>query len=937
MAKFALEMFKSFKWWWAFPLLLVFWSVLAGSSTLISDKIDYSTQVKPILNRRCIMCHGGVKQSGGWSILFRDEALGKTKSGKYAIVPFDASSSEMMRRVTSHDPEERMPYHKEPLKSEEIDILRRWIDEGAVWGEHWAYQSVEPVAVPKPNGIWQSIVSWFSSDPMQNWAKNDIDYFVLDKLKQEKMSPSPMADKSTLLRRVSLDLTGMPPSMSLATAYFKDTSPKAYEVLVDSLLKSKHFGERWASVWLDLARYADTKGYERDDSRSIWRYRDWLIRAFNQDMPYDQFLSKQLAGDLLENPTDDDYIATAFHRNTMTNDEGGTENEEFRTAAVLDRVSTTWAALNGTTFACVQCHSHPYDPFTHEEYYKFMAFFNNTRDEDSHGDYPLLRNFAKQEDSLKVFQLKDWVAQNASQEKAKEVEKFVRLWQPAVNSLNADQFTNGELADTKWMSLRANGKGRIQHINLTGKTKLIYRVRTFQPNSTVLIRAGSHEGQLLATLKLPKTDGGWKILEADLSPINGVQDLFFECRNPAFSAKPDEGLEQFDWFYFTEAFPGEGKAGYEDMKKAFWDLLEAPIRVTTPVMMDNPKDMFRKTNLFERGNWLTKGKEVSAGTPHILSPFPKNQPVNRLGLAKWMTSTQQPLTARVMVNRLWEQLFGMGLVETLEDFGTQGNLPSHPEMLDYLAYRFMHEDGWSIKKTLKEMVMSATYQQSSKATPEQIEKDPQNKYLGRGGRIRLAAEQVRDQALVTSGVFSPKMYGRGVMPYQPKGIWESPWNGASWTISKGEDQYRRMIYTYWKRTSAYPSMLTFDGASREVCLARRIRTNTPLQALVTLNDSSYVDMSRHFMKRILQETANTSDVKTQIQKGYSLAMYKSISASKLRILMDLYQRALKDYQLKPAESAKLLAVPEAEAKPEKAALTVVANAILNLDEYVSKE
>src|SRR5215831_1910347 len=433
-----------------------------------SSHVDYSTQVKPIINKNCITCHGGVRAKGNFSLLFRDEALAKAKDGEYPIIPGDPDHSEMIKCVTANDPDERMPYHHDPLSKGDVDILRKWIKEGAPWGENWSYVPLKPVEVPMPSTFFGLIKT------RNDWAKNDVDYFILDKLNQQKLKPSPQADKETLLRRVSFDINGMPANDTIAQKFLSDTSAHAYENLVDSLLASPHYGEKWTAMWLDLARYADTKGYERDDSRSIWKYRDWLIHAFNDDMPYDSFLVKQIAGDLLPNPTDDDYIATAFHRNTMTNDEGGTDNEEFRTAAVLDRVNTTWQALMGTTFACVQCHSHPYDPFKHDDYYKFMAFFNDTRDEDTYADYPLLREY-KTTDSLKVLQVTDWLKQNTSTDEAKEANKFLKTWQPTINSIRSDSFTNSELSDTKWLIFRNHAVARLKHVDLTAKTELIYR------------------------------------------------------------------------------------------------------------------------------------------------------------------------------------------------------------------------------------------------------------------------------------------------------------------------------------------------------------------------------------------------------------------------------------------------------------------------------
>ncbi|MEP7252484.1 MAG: DUF1549 domain-containing protein, partial [Ginsengibacter sp.] len=378
--------------------------ILAYTFNTSRQVIDFSEQVKPIINKNCITCHGGVRRQGDFSLLFRKDALAKTKSGKYAIIPGDPNHSEMIRRITLKDPEERMPYKHGPLSETQINILRSWIKQGAVWGDHWAYVPVKEEVVPKPKSSFFGLIPAKKID----WVKNDVDYFIYDKLKHEQLQPSPEADKATLLRRVSLDITGLPPSENLAARFLSNKNENAYESLVDSLLASPQYGEHLTAMWLDLARYADTKGYERDDRREIWKYRDWLIKAFNDDKPYDEFLIEQLAGDLLPNATDDEFIATAFNRNTLTNDEGGTDNEEFRTSAVLDRVNTTWQVLMGTTFGCVQCHSHPYDPFRHEDYYKFMAFFNDTRDEDTYDDYPLLRKY-KSEDSVKLFQVINWL------------------------------------------------------------------------------------------------------------------------------------------------------------------------------------------------------------------------------------------------------------------------------------------------------------------------------------------------------------------------------------------------------------------------------------------------------------------------------------------------------------------------------------------------
>ncbi|MEO5563802.1 MAG: DUF1549 domain-containing protein, partial [Chitinophagaceae bacterium] len=717
-------------------LSIVILGIVAWLVIKPSPKVDFSADVKPILNKKCITCHGGVKKQAGFSVLFREEALAIAKSGKRAIVPGNANGSEMIRRISSNDPEERMPYKHEPLSKSEIKILKNWINQGAKWGEHWAYVPVRETAVPKSTSFFGLFPAKKSS-----WIKNPIDDFIYKQIKEHKLSPSGEADRATLLRRVSMDVTGIPADEKWAAAFLSGTWQ--YEQLVDSLIASPHFGERWTSVWMDLARYADTKGYERDDQRSIWRYRDWLIKAFNQDKSYDQFLIEQMAGDLLPDATDEQIIATAFHRNTMTNDEGGTENEEFRTAAVVDRVNTTWEALMGTTFSCVQCHSHPYDPFRHEEYYKFMAFFNNTRDEDTHADYPLLRELSPA-DNIKMAEVVSWIKNKEGAQASIRAKQFIKTWQPAYNSLITDKFINCELNDTKWLAMRPNSSARLQNVNLEGKSSLIYRFGSGFAGGKLLVRLDHADGPVLLT-QSPGITKGWEIKNADFTEVHGVHDVYFTYTNSSIKDPKTNGIT-FDWFYFTKPVPGNGQGGYDSIAKEYWNLINAKEISTTPVMMDNPDDMFRKTNVFERGNWLVKGDEVKADIPRSLGSLPANSPRNRLGLTQWLTDKNNPLTARTMVNRLWEQLFGAGLVETLEDMGTQGAEPTHKELLDYLSYQFMHEYNWSIKKLVKEMVLSATYRQDSKVSKDGLEKDPFNKYYARGARVRLSAEQIRDQA-----------------------------------------------------------------------------------------------------------------------------------------------------------------------------------------------
>jgi mono/diheme cytochrome c family protein len=880
-----------------------------------SDKIDYNTQVKPIFNKKCIACHGGVKQKAGFSLLFREEALGNTESGRPAIIPGNPDESELIRRITETDPEERMPYKHEPLSKGEIEILTQWIKQGAEWGEHWAYLSVKDEPVP---GI------------TNQWIRNDIDNFILNKLQAEKIQPSSQADKPTLLRRVSLDLTGLPPEKSVASKFLNDTSDLAYENLVNELLASPTYGERWTSLWMDLARYADTRGYEADRSRTIWKYRDWLIKAFNDDKPYNEFLEEQMAGDLMPNPDDAKYIATAFHRNTMTNDEGGTENEEFRTAAVLDRVNTTWSALMGTTFNCVQCHSHPYDPFKHEEYYKFVAFFNNTRDEDTQAEYPVLRQYSGT-DSLKLLQVKDWLTKNISPEKGNEYYTFLKTWQPTINSLLCDEFKNAALISSWHAGLRNQGSCRLQNVTLDNRNQLMVRYTSQYEGGQWSIYLDSLNGRLLKTIPISNTKNEWKILTTDLPLVSGTRNLYFKYYNPSIKSLDETGV-MFEWFQFGQNFPGKGKTDFDVAYKNFNELMYSKVEAT-PILIENNQEQLRATHVFERGNWLVKGDEVTPEVPQIMNPMDISAPKNRLGLAMWLTDKKNPLVARTMVNRLWEQLFGFGLVETLEDFGTQGIAPTHKELLDHLSWQFMNDFDWSLKKLLKEMVMSATYRQDSKTNDELIRKDPENKLYARGPRIRLSAEQLRDQALVVSNLISKKMYGKSVMPYQPDGIWRSPYNGDKWMMSKGEDQNRRALYTYWKRTAPYPSMLTFDGGAREVCVTQRIRTNTPLQALTTLNDSTYFVMAQSFAFQM--QLLEFNDVKKQIQKGYESMLFKPISDNRLNALVELYSKSMITFA-KDKKAAHEIVGEGRTATPETAALVVVANAMLNLDEWVNK-
>jgi hypothetical protein len=892
-----------------------------------SQKVDFNTEVKPILNKKCIACHGGVKQAGGFSLLFPEEALAKTKSGKPAIVPFHASNSEFIRRLTATDPEERMPKKGDPLTKKEIQILTDWVNQGATWGRHWAYNPVEKT---DPTAI-----SWWKNLFSDAWAKNDIDRFISEKHEEKQISHAQEADKATLLRRLTLDITGLTPTEAEYQQFLKDDSPNAYEKTVDKLMKSSDFGEKWASMWLDLARYADSKGYEKDDIRSIWRYRDWVIRAFNENKPYDQFITEQLAGDLLPKPTENQLIATAFHRNTMNNDEGGTVDEEFRTSAVLDRVSTTWVAFNSTTFACTQCHSHPYDPFKHEEFYKYMAFFNNTRDEDVSDESAHLR-FFNEADSKKLQEVVSWIQTNVSAEKAAQYQSFIRTVEPRIYAHDFDSFKNGTSEPSSAMFMQNNGSCRLPNAPLAGKNTMLFSYTCISTGGYIEIRGDSEKGELLGTVRLDtsKSRNSWdsKTLYAwvNIKPSQARRDLYLIFKNPTFK-NPDWDVAVVSWVMFLdEVFPGKGKPGHEKHQGYFKDLMYAKTD-NTPILMENPKELFRETKVFERGSMFSQTKLVQPDVPKYLHPFPKDAPRNRLGLAQWIADKENPLTARTMVNRVWEQIFGTGLVETLEDMGTQGFPPTHQALLDNLSYRFMHEWGWQVKPLIKEILMSATYRQDSHISEKLMQKDPANRYLARGPRVRLTGEQIRDQSLLVSDLLSKKMYGKPVMPYQPEGVWQTVYSGHKWVQSTGEDSYRRAIYTMIRRSSPYPSMNTFDGSTRDVCLARRIRTNTPLQALVTLNDSSFVEMSQKFALK-LDKIGGTSP-NTKIKKAYWLMTGHDLDIGKEKVLVGLYNDALKNFTQKSKVNKQWMP----EHKPQTEALAVVLNTMLNMDEFITKE
>ena len=856
--------------------------------------VSFNEDIRPIFNEKCIGCHGGVKQAGGFGLVFRENALRETESGKYAIVPGHPGRSEIIARVHHPDEELRMPYGAAPLSEEEIQLLETWIDEGAEWEEHWAYQP--PVQPPVP------IVE--GAESLQ-----PIDAFVRASLLENDLSPAPGANKRTLLRRVSFDLTGLPAPDPLATAFLD--GKLTYEALVDSLLSQPSYGEHQAAKWMELARYADSRGYERDRPRSIWRYRDWVVQAFNEDLPYDDFVTYQLAGDLLPEPTEDQLVATGFHRNTMSNGEGGTENEEYRVAAVIDRVNTTWEVFQGTTMGCVQCHAHPYDPITHEEFYTSYALFNNTIDHDHVTEAPLLRTLYAA-DEEKYRRLEDWIDDHAEEEARARVREWRQMIKVREPRLRPDRFENVDggvftaRADEDFMFLRNGNSFSLPAHDLTHLSALHIDLRPMGSGS-LEVRLNGPGGQVVAEHAFARGDGNE--LRLPVTTPAGTHALYFVVRGGG-----DGKLLALNAIGYEPILPGAGEPGVEEIETYITELLAARDSVTTPIMVETSGASRRKNHLFERGNWLVHGKEVSGGIPKLLDGDRESPVDDRLDFARWLTAPEQPLTSRVAVNRAWAQLFGTGLVATLEDMGSQGAKPTHPELLDYLAAEFSGPLGWSTKGLLRQIVLSATYRQSSEAGPQLLARDPDNEWLARGPRKRLSAEEIRDQALAVSGLLSRKMGGPGVMPPQPEGLWNHiPYSSIEWVTSTGEDRYRRALYTYLRRSSIHPAMTTFDASNREVCLSRRTITNTPLQALMTLNDPAYLEVA----DRLAAQVADLPDLDAQIDGLYERMLRRPAEPEERRILSGLYAEAY-----------------AAEGGTHEA-LAVVANALLNIDEFLT--
>jgi len=1040
-------------------LMLVF---VASAANAANTGVDFNRDIRPILSDNCFACHGPDKgkRKSGLRLDTKEGAYGAGKSEKPAIVPGHPEKSELLSRVVSKDEEEVMPppgEHKKVTPAQ-LAILKLWIEQGAVYDKHWAFKKVQQPEVPAPAD--------------KAWSANDIDRFILARLEQEKLKPSPREEKEKLLRRVTLDLTGLPPTLAEVDAFVKDTAPNAFEKVVDRLLASPHFGERMATPWLDLARYGDTAGYHNDSLRDMWLWRDWVIKSFNDNKPFSDFTVEQLAGDLVPNSTVDQKVASGFHRNVMTSDEGGIIDAEYLNLYIVDRVNTTGVTWLGLTVGCSQCHDHKYDPLTQKDYYRMYSFFHNVPENGKdgvrdHNPKPYMKvatpeatakldtmnaDLAKAEKDLaeinKNFEpaFKKWLEDEPKKAKPAEPEGQIGFFsldtepkgvgaenKPIEGKLNGTGasfqpagFVGGALGfDTKgyfeagnnfafekshafsaaaWVKLKNNGTGHLLgkleaapryrgwRIEMTDRRANIQLISSWEGNAIevrtkeqfpqdawlhfVLTYDGSGKAagvNLYVNGKLAKLDvkkntlketivseapftiGGpqngslsalvddVRIYDRVLSESNADALVVLGSRSlleiPEAKRTPEQAKE------LKTIFKNAGYAAGTDAEKKIADLKKARDEFekalpNTMVMeeMATPRDTFIKL----RGAYDKNGEKVTAGTPEFLPAVgapADGKRLTRLDFAKWLISPEQPLTSRVVVNRFWAMVFGTGLVKTVNDFGMQGEWPSHPELLEWLAADFMRD--WNIKRVVKQMIMSSTYAQSSVVSKELLEKDNGNRLLARGPRNRLDAEFVRDNALSVAGLLNPEMGGKGILPAQPPGIWEvnADMGGQKYKKSDGAAQYRRGIYVYWRRSTPYPSFLTFDAPNREFCSAARARTSTPLQSLILMNDPVYVEAARAFALRALKEGG--ADSAGRLSFMWRTALARQPEKEELAVLEKTLQQQLATYQKdkKAAESfLKIgdLANPKEIDAGELAAWTAVANVILNLNETITK-
>jgi hypothetical protein len=819
-----------------------------GATCLVAaepdKKIEFNRDIRPILSDNCYLCHGPAKGTRKAGLRFDTQDGAFADLGGYrAIVPGRVLDSHLWQRITATEADKRMPPPSSgrKLTSSQIELLRLWIDQGAKWEKHWSF--IAPVQASLP------------TVQNKNWPRNAIDYFVLARLERDKLQPSPEAERETLIRRVTFDLTGLPPNLAEVDAFVHDEAPNAYEKLVDRLLASSRYGERMVLDWLDAARYSDTNGYQGDNTRAMWPWRDWAIDALNKNMPFDQFTIEQIAGDMLPGATLAQKIASGFHRNHMLNGEGGRIVEESRVDYVVDRVDTTFTVWLGLTAGCARCHDHKFDPISQKDYYRLFAYFNNVNE-------------------------------------AGGVDRRGGTGAPTLELPTEDQ-----------KQQIASQEKHVAEIESKAKTL-----------ASKLLEGQSDWEKTIREEKLP--DSVRAALKVD------------SARRKADQAKAVRD-------YFLNTFP-EQQTLQKELQKAKKALTDLKNSVLITMVMEERKEP-RETFVLRRGVYNQYGEKVTPGVPPALPPLPKDVPNNRLGFARWLVNKSNPLTARVTVNRFWQLFFGTGIVKTAEDFGAQGEAPTHPQLLDWLAADFMTD--WNVKRIHRLIVTSATYRQASRMTADLVEKDPDNRLLARGPRLRLSPFALRDQALALSGLLVERVGGPPVRPYQPPGLWEDfSFNQIRYTQDKGDKLHRRSLYTFWRRSISPPNM--FDTSPRQICTVRQTRTNSPLHALILLNDVTFVEAARAWGQRLLQESGQTAQ--HQLTLAFRMATARRPTPDEERVLVAGHQRVLAHFQADPAAALKLVDTGEVPRDPNidvarLAAYTAVLNMLLNLDEVITKE
>jgi len=953
----------------AIPFLASFVWIVAIAQPVqqkpLSKTVSFNRDVRPILSEHCFKCHGPSAKEGKGGLRLDDSANAlKDRGGYAAIVPGDASKSRLFDRITSVEDGEAMPPADSGmarLSEEQIATLKLWIEQGAKYEKHWA---LIPPKMPKNPAVTD-----------KTWAKNPIDLFVLHKLEEKNLKPEPEADKATLLRRATLTLTGLQPTPQEIESFLKDKSNNAYEKAVDRLLASPRYGEHQARFWLDAVRYGDTHGLHLDNERAIYPFRDWVVRAFNQDLSYDKFATWQLAGDMLPNPTTEQIIATGYIRMNPTTSEGGAIVEEFQAKNTFDRVDTTSTVFLGMTVGCARCHSHKYDPISHEDYYRLFAFFNSTTDEAFDGNLltpgPVAKatlpdeairvkameaSLRSMESRVDLGKANEWLASN------RVVMPVVGKWEVSEQTPTADfdSAFEKEVAPTSWSPIEVLPDKDNAFFTKDIAFAYLRTTLTAQRDQELGIRLASddgikvwlngslvHSNKVLrgltqgvdsVRLKLHSGENQLVIKVVNAGGPGGVRyGLGDEIDKRVEDVAKSGDMAQLKVLYLNSGPSNAVTNKYRAKTKAYTEFLAAIPETLIATELPKPRPAY----VLRRGEYDLPMEKVEREIPKAFGALPEGAPANRLGFSQWLTGNENPLFSRVFVNRIWQQHFGTGLVKTAEDFGNQGDWPSHPELLDYLAVKFAN-DGFSIKKLHKSILSSSTFRQRATVSKTKLQVDPENRLISRGPRFRLDAEVLRDQVLFASGLLLEKPGGRGFKPYQPAGLWEEVAFQDSTTSKYTQDTtaeiYRRSLYLFWKRTSPHPVMMTFDAPMREMCVVRRARTNTPLQALVTMNEPAFLEAARAFGQRIAKKTGS---IESRVVFAFHLAVGRTPKPEETKVFVQAYQRYLDRFESDPVSAMEIVSVGMAPidasvSKSQLAAWTLVCSTLFNLDEFLTQ-